>query len=156
LDGRGINLMNMLINNYLTLLNKLDLQHKPLWGKMTPQHMVEHLILAVQMSNGKLKLECFNPPEKNPTLKRFLMSGRPMPKLFVNPVIGEDLLPLEHSSLEEAIEKLKKEIDDYLLFFENNPSAKPVNVTFGELNNEEWDIFHKKHFTHHLSQFGLL
>jgi hypothetical protein len=54
--------------------------------------MVEHLILAVQMSNTKLKLECFNPPENIPSLKRFLMSSRPMPKLFVNPVIGEDLV----------------------------------------------------------------
>jgi hypothetical protein len=123
---------------------------------MTPQHMVEHLILAVQMSNGKLKLECVNPPEKIPTLKRFLMSSRQMPKLFVNPVIGEDLRPLEYSSLVEANEKLKNEIDDYLLFFENNPGGNPVNVTFGELNKEEWDVFHKKHFTHHLSQFGLL
>jgi hydroxymethylglutaryl-CoA reductase/oxepin-CoA hydrolase/3-oxo-5,6-dehydrosuberyl-CoA semialdehyde dehydrogenase len=144
------------MTNYLILLKKLESQQKPLWGKMTPQHMVEHLILAVQMSNGKLKLDCFNLPEKNPTLKRFLMSDRPMPKLFVNPVIGEDLRLLEYSSLEEAVEKLNKEIDDYVLFFENNPDANLVNVTFGELNKEEWDVFHKKHFTHHLSQFGLL
>jgi hydroxymethylglutaryl-CoA reductase/oxepin-CoA hydrolase/3-oxo-5,6-dehydrosuberyl-CoA semialdehyde dehydrogenase len=148
--------MNIITNNYLMLLNKLDPQQKPLWGKMTPQHMVEHLILAVQMSNGKLTLECFNPPEKIPSLKRFLMSSRPMPKLFVNPVIGEALRPLEYSSFEEAIEKLKKEIDVYILFFENNPDAKQVNVTFGELNKEEWNVFHKKHFRHHLTQFGLL
>ena len=57
--------MNMMTNNYLMLLNKLDPQQKPLWGKMTPQHMLEHLILAVQMSNSKLKPECFNPPEKS-------------------------------------------------------------------------------------------
>jgi len=123
---------------------------------MTPQHMVEHLSFALQMSNGKLKLECFNPPEKILTLKRFLMSSRPMPKLFVNPLIGEDLRPLENSSLEEAMAKLKNEVDDYELFFENNPGAKPINVTFGELDEEEWNIFHKKHFTHHLSQFELL
>ena len=148
--------MNKLTNNYLMLLDKLDPQQKPLWGKMTPQHMVEHLILAVQMSNGKLKLECFNPPEKVPTLKKFLMGSRPMPKLFVNPVIGEDLRPLENSSLLEAIDKLTNEIDDHVIFFDNNPGAKTVNVTFGELNKEEWDVFHNKHFTHHLSQFGLL
>ncbi len=148
--------MNMLTNNYLMLLNKLDPQLKPLWGKMTPQHMVEHLILAVQMSNGKLKLECFNPPEKIPTLKRFLMSNRPMPKGFVNPVIGPDNLPLNYSSLDESKKKLEEEIEDYYRLFEENPDVRPVNVTFGELNKEEWDVFHKKHFTHHLSQFGLL
>ncbi len=148
--------MNILMTNYLMLLNKLNPQQKALWGKMTPQHMVEHLILAVQMSNGKLKLECFNPPEKIPTLKRFLMSNRPMPKGFVNPVIGPDNLPLNYSSLDESKKKLEEEIEDYYRFFEENPDVRPVNVTFGELNKEEWDVFHKKHFTHHLSQFGLL
>jgi hypothetical protein len=141
---------------YCSKLYLLNKDAKALWGNMSPQHMVEHLILAVKMSNGKLKLECINPPEKIPSLKRFLMSSRPMPKLFVNPVVGKDLRPLKYLSLEEAVEKLINEIDDYVLFFENNPVAKPVNVTFGELNKEEWDIFHKKHFTHHLSQFGLL
>ena len=148
--------MNKISNNYLTLLNNLDPQKKPLWGKMTPQHMIEHLILAVQMSNGKLKLDCFNPPEKIPSLKRFLMSNKPLPKLFVNPLIGYDLRPLEYSSIDEALEKLKNEIDDYFILFDINPDAKPVNVTFGALNKEEWDIFHNKHFTHHLTQFELL
>jgi hypothetical protein len=145
-----------MFNQYIEKLILLRVNTKPLWGKMTPQHMVEHLILAMRMSSGKLKLECFNPPEKLPALKRFLMSSRPLPKLFVNPAIGEKLLPLEYSSLEEAKNILNQEIIDYLNHFELNPEVKTVNVTFGELNKEEWDVFHKKHFLHHFSQFGLL
>ena len=145
-----------MFNQYIEKLILLRVNTKPLWGKMTPQHMVEHLILAMRMSTGKLKLECFNPPEKLSTLKRFLMSSRPLPKLFVNPAIGENLLPLEYSSLEAAKNILNQEIIDYLNHFELNPEAKTVNVTFGELNKEEWDVFHKKHFLHHFSQFGLL
>ena len=145
-----------MFNQYIEKLILLRANTKPLWGKMTPQHMVEHLILAMRMSTGKLKLECFNPPEKLPALKKFLMSSRPLPKFFVNPAIGENLLPLEYSSLEEAKNILNQEIIDYLSHFELNPEAKTVNVTFGELNKEEWDVFHKKHFLHHFSQFGLL
>ena len=145
-----------MFNQYIEKLILLRANTKPLWGKMTPQHMVEHLILAMRMSTGKLKLECFNPPEKLPALKKFLMSSRPLPKLFVNPAIGENLLPLEYSSLEAAKNILNQEIIDYLNHFELNPEAKTVNVTFGELNKEEWDVFHKKHFLHHFSQFGLL
>ena len=118
--------------------------------------MVEHLILALKMSNGKLKFGCINPTEKLPTLKKFLMSNRPMPKGFVNPVVGPDNLPLNNSSLDEAKNKLEEEIEGYYRFFEEDPDAKPVNATFGELNKTEWDHFHKKHFTHHLEQFGLL
>jgi len=142
-----------LFNNFLKQLDVLKRGDNPLWGKMTPQHMVEHLILAMKMSTGKINLECFNPPEKIPALKRFLLSSRPLPKLFINPVIGSELLPLEYSSLGEAKEILKEEIDNYYYFFKRNPNAKTVNVTFGELNKEEWDVFHKKHFEHHLSQF---
>jgi hypothetical protein len=140
---------------YLDILKNLAKDAKPLWGKMTPQHMIEHLILAVKMSNGKLNLECFNPAEKIPALKRFLMSSRPLPKLFENPALGKGLHPLEYKSLYEAIEKLKEEVENYYSFFNSNPDAKTMNVTFGKLNKEEWDVFHKKHFEHHLSQFDL-
>jgi len=145
-----------MINHFITKLNLLKPDQKPVWGKMSAQHMVEHLILAVKMGNGKLKFECINPPEKLPTLKNFLMSNRPMPKGFVNPVIGQENLPLNYSSLDEATSKIKEEVEDYYRFFEENPDAKPVNATFGELSKNEWDHFHKKHFTHHLGQFGLL
>jgi hypothetical protein len=143
-------------NKFIEALGTLNSDQKPVWGKMTSQHMVEHLILAVKMGNGKLKLECINPPDKLPTLKKFLMSNRPMPKGFVNSAIGPNNLPLHYSSLDEAINTLKEEIEDYFHFFEENPSAKPVNVTFGKLNKAGWDQFHKKHFTHHMEQFGLL
>lgn len=145
-----------MFNSYFEKIILLGANTKPLWGKMTSQHMVEHLILAMRMSTGKIKLECFNPPEKLPALKRFLMSSRPLPKLFVNPAIGENLLPLKYTSLEEAKKILKQEITDYLKYFELNPEVKTINVTFGELNKDEWDIFHQKHFAHHFSQFGLI
>lgn len=136
-------------------LNKLTPNQKPLWGKMTPQHMVEHLVLAVKMSNGKLSMKCFNPPEKIPALKRFLLSSKPLPKLFENPALGKGLSQLEYRSIDEAKERLNEEIGEYHSYFKKNPDSKTVNVTFGELNKDEWEVFHRKHFQHHLSQFGL-
>jgi len=124
-----------MLDELLNTLSNLNEDKKPLWGKMTPQHMVEHLILAVKMGNGKLVVECFNPPEKLPVLKRFLMSDKPMPKLFINPLIGEGLLPLKYSSLKEAKMELKAEIEDYQKYFEENPDSVLVNATFGELNS---------------------
>jgi len=137
------------------LLAKLQPETKPLWGIMSAQHMVEHLILAVKMSNGKIQTECFNPPEKLLALKRYLMSSRPLPKEFVNPLIGAGLKPLQYSSLSEAIAVLKIEIEGYYSYFEKNPDATLVNATFGELNKIEWDVFHEKHFKHHYTQFGI-
>ncbi len=144
------------LDKYIELLEQLTHDKKPEWGIMTPQHMIEHILLAVQMSNGKLTLECFNDEEKLPMLKRYLMSSRPLPQGFVNPYIGEGLLPLKFSNLEEAISELRKEVNDYYNFFEENPEAKLTNITFGELGKDEWAVFHDKHFTHHLKQFGLI
>jgi len=143
-------------NRFLEEAEKLSPETKPLWGIMTPQHMVEHLLLTVKVSNNKIKVECFNPPEKIPTLKKFLLSERPLPKNFINPIIGEGLLPIQFNNYEDAITGLKIEIEDFYKFFENNPEAVITNPTFGELNRTEWEIFHKKHFTHHLSQFGIV
>jgi len=147
--------LNNPIIDRINLLGTLKSDTKQLWGKMTAQHMVEHLILAVRTSNGKLNVGCFNPPDKLPTLKRFLLSSRPLPKEFMNPIIGENLLPLEYKNLDEAIKILSQEVNDYYEYFKENPDALLLNPTFGELNKSEWDVFHEKHFKHHLSQFGI-
>ncbi|MEW6506798.1 MAG: DUF1569 domain-containing protein [Bacteroidota bacterium] len=148
--------MNNNLNRFCEHLKKLQPDTKPMWGIMSPQHMIEHLILAVRVSNNKVKVECFNPPEKIPALKRFLLSERPLPKNFVNPLIGEGLIPLQFNSLEEAIANLNLEILDYYTFFAENSDALLINPTFGELNKDEWQLFHKKHFIHHLAQFGII
>lgn len=138
-------------------INTLSENSKPLWGKMTAQHMVEHLCQAVQLSNGKLEIsECMNPDEKLPILKRVLMSSRPLPQNFVNTVIGAELKPLKNENIDEAITELEKELNKIDEFFDLNTESKPINPTFGPLNKEEWIQFHKKHFTHHMKQFGLV
>ena len=147
--------MNKPLIEKLAALDKLNPSSKQLWGKMSPQHMVEHLIMAVTISNGKLKVECFNPPEKIPVLKRFLQSPRPLPQLFINPLIGEKLLPFQYKNLDEAKSVLRTEVEDYYTFFDDNPNTVLINPTFGELNKHEWDVFHEKHFTHHFQQFGI-
>lgn len=54
--------MNKPLLSKLEHLSKLNKDTKQLWGKMSAQHMIEHLILAVRTSNGKLNIGCFNPP----------------------------------------------------------------------------------------------
>ena len=141
---------------YLLPIDKLQNDTLAIWGKMGAQHMVEHLIYSLQMGNGKLKVNCLSPVDKLPVLKRILLSNRPLPRNFINPIIGDELLPLQYHSLENAKSELAIEIDDCYQYFEEHPDSKPINPTFGNLNKEEWLIFHHKHFTHHLAQFGLI
>ena len=139
----------------IDLLSKLTVDQKPLWGKMTPQHMVEHLFKTYQVSISEIKLDIFSDERKISVLKKLFLGKRPLPKEFINPAIGPDLLPLEFPDLETAILELKKILLRYDIFFSKNPQIKTAHPVFGYLTKEEWDIFHQKHIEHHFTQFGI-
>jgi DNA-directed RNA polymerase subunit H (RpoH/RPB5) len=139
----------------IDLLSKLTVDQKPLWGKMTPQHMVEHLFKTYQVSISEIKLDIFSDERKISVLKKLFLGKRPLPKEFINPAIGPDLLPLEFPDLETAILELKKILLRYDIFFSKNPQTKTAHPVFGYLTKEEWDIFHQKHIEHHFTQFGI-
>lgn len=46
------------------LLLTLNIKAIPLWGKMTPRQMVEHLVDQVQWTNGKKITTCDRPAEE--------------------------------------------------------------------------------------------
>lgn len=147
--------MLLTIDRILSALNQLTDEMQPLWGKMSPQHMIEHLLLALKLSSGKIETGIYTEERLLPVQKRFLISNRPLPKLFINPIIGENLLPLEYETLDEAKQKFLDEINYYEKYFGLNPDFLQAHPVFGYLNKSEWDVFHKKHFEHHFSQFGI-
>jgi hypothetical protein len=142
-------------NGTVKLLNQLTPDQKPLWGKMTPQHMVEHLYKTIQASLNEITLNIFTEERKIPILKKLFLGERTLPKDFMNPAIGPKLLPLEFKDLNNAIIELENVQKRYEQFFINDSSIKTAHPIFGYLNKEEWDIFHQKHFKHHLAQFGI-
>jgi oxepin-CoA hydrolase/3-oxo-5,6-dehydrosuberyl-CoA semialdehyde dehydrogenase len=137
------------------LLTQLKPDQKPLWGKMTPQHMVEHLYKTIQSSINEIILKVYTEERKIPVLKRLFFGDRELPKEFMNPAIGPELRQLEFEDLDRAIIELKNVLQRYDKFFKDNPSVKTIHPIFGLLDRAEWDSFHQKHFKHHLSQFGI-
>lgn len=144
------------MENLIRQIDSLKPDTQAVWGKMSAQHMVEHLSGVFWISAGKIKVGCHTPAEKLPVMRKFLESERPMPRNFVSPAVGENLLPLRFSAFEEAVEDFKKAHEAFLDYFEKQPDAKLTNPAFGDLNFEEWKQFHRKHITHHFTQFGLL
>lgn len=148
--------MNSEIDDLINKIDRLKENTTPVWGTMTAQKMVEHLINTFRVSSGKLEIQCFTEERKLPTLKRFLMSERPLPREFKSP--ANELVPqgYQFQTIEIAKSNLLNEVEDYYKYFEQNPDSIIMNPTFGELNKEEWGRFHIKHLTHHLTQFALL
>ncbi|NOJ74976.1 hypothetical protein [Empedobacter stercoris] len=142
--------------NLISKLKTLKVDQQPEWGIMTPQHMVEHLIVTTKLSNGGLSVPCRIPVEQIPQYKAFLLESDQEMQKGIKANGMEGLLDLRYPSLEASIEKLDEEIDKFNTYFENNPDAKITNPVLAEIGYEDWKTFHKKHYTHHFKQFGLL
>ncbi|HBX62657.1 MAG TPA: hypothetical protein DEG63_06140, partial [Flavobacteriaceae bacterium] len=59
----------------ISKLKSLKVDQQPEWGIMTPQHMVEHLIVTTKISNGGLTVPCRIPIEQIPQYKSFLLES---------------------------------------------------------------------------------
>ena len=145
-----------LINQFLNILSNLQNNSKPIWGNMSPQQMVEHLIWTFDVSTGLIQVPCSTPESKIEAYKRFLTSNLPTRQNFRNPILGDTLPELNFKNLKDAIEVLQKKM---VFFYDSNRSnSKELHIhpIFGPLDIEEWERSHYKHCFHHLQQFDLL
>ena len=151
--------MNISINQSTDIIQKLKalpLDKKPVWGIMTPQHMVEHLIVSTKMSNGGLTIPCRVPKELLPKYKEIVLNPAIEMERGIKAGGMEGLLDLRYPSMDAAIEKLESEIEKFHTYFKENPGATIVNPVVDEIGYEDWIIFHNKHYTHHFKQFELI
>jgi len=128
----------------------------PLWGKMTPQHMIEHLVWAFECSTGILEVPCRTPANLLERAKRFLYDNRPTPHEFKNPLLGENPPPFRFPRFADAKDALHKEVARFIDHFQEQPNAIHIHPIFGPLGAEEWRRSQFKHCYHHLLQFGLI
>jgi hypothetical protein len=145
--------LNHLFPDILANLDKNDIAR---WGKMSAQHMIEHLLYAFEISTGKLAVPCSIPEKFIDRAKRFLHNDSRTPLNFKNPLLGDEPIPLRYSNLAEAVEKLKAESRNFFEHFRETPETVHVHPLFGPLGAEEWERAHFKHCYHHLLQFGLI
>jgi hypothetical protein len=148
--------LDFLQHTFIPLLRNTDPNTPPKWGKMSFQHMVEHLVLTLKNANGKLKLDMKTPPEKIQAFQDFIMSGKEFRENTKSPSFPEEPLPLHFASAREGIDKLEKEIKDFVNVYEATPGLKITNPVFGDLDYGLAVNLLYKHAVHHLKQFGII
>lgn len=139
-----------------TLLACLDPSQVPAWGQFTPQHMLEHLAGAVRLSMGHYALPA---PPVGPALDLMqarLQANVPFTPNIRNPMMAPTPGPLRQPSLAVAATELLLTLDDFFDHYARQPAATAVHPMFGTLGFAQWQVFHFKHFGHHLLQFRLL
>jgi oxepin-CoA hydrolase/3-oxo-5,6-dehydrosuberyl-CoA semialdehyde dehydrogenase len=135
-------------------LENLSEGSNQLFGKMTPQHMVEHLIITFKLSSGRVNIPEFEPNEKQLEYKRLLLrTDMEFPKGVRAPGLPAELLPLRFDSLHTAKEKLIQAMEEFENTFSEAPDLMTLHPRFGKLTYTEWKVFHDKHLSHHLGQF---
>lgn len=148
---------NFLKNVVPEALEKLTIDTKAEWGKMKPQDMVEHLEVAL-LSSAIVKNSAPAPPNsaQAPFKETLIYTDTEMARNVQNPLLQYGLPPHKYSDLETAKAKLVEKMGLFFRSFENKENAISLNIFLGDLNFDEWKVFHYKHFKHHFTQFGLL
>jgi oxepin-CoA hydrolase/3-oxo-5,6-dehydrosuberyl-CoA semialdehyde dehydrogenase len=127
-----------------------------LWGRMTAQQMVEHLVWTFEVSTGRVVLECPYAEDQRERMKPFLYHNRPTPHEFMNPALRDGLPPLRSPDLSAARTALMTEVDRFLEHARTRPDSRHTHPIFGPISVEDWSRTHFKHGCHHLLQFGLI
>ncbi len=145
-------------NQFTLLLKNVSATKMGKWGKMNAQQMVEHLANVFAMSFNKIRFPIVTPAEHLLKAKAFLYSDKVFKENTKAPlsVLGDEPMPLQHQKMQEAIMQLQKNIDGFVNYFKENSSNTAVHPVFGELNFEEWVLFHHKHIMHHGTQFEVV
>jgi hypothetical protein len=145
-----------LMHTLIQSLDSLTESTTSRWGKMTAQHMVEHLLWTFEFSTGKRTTDRDVPQRVAERLKQFLYNNKQTPQLFKNPILEDDLPELRFSSLTDAKHALRDELNQFLSIRRMNLQDIRNHPIFGFLGGEEWERTHYKHCIHHLLQFGLI
>lgn len=137
-------------------ITNLEENAQPQWGKMTAQHMVEHLIWAFELSTGKFYIPFDVPPKQARVAKMFLYNNRVMPRDFKNPMFSEEPPSLLFADLDHAKTGFLESLTLFFNHFRTQPEVFHTHPIFGPVGAEDWQRIQFKHCYHHLLQFGLI
>lgn len=140
-----------------SVLEQLNGDEIPQFGMMSAQHMIEHLVFAIQFSNGKNPQECKYPEALAHRFRsRIIGTNNEFKPGLKAPILPKDqLISLWFENIPTATHHLISELEDFKNYSTQNPQDKPMHPAFGAMNWEEWTEFHNKHIRHHLRQFNL-
>ena len=137
----------------LDRLNKLTPESKPIWGRMSVEQMMSHLVQA-----GELPFSSDIPEISTFVSRTFI---KPL-VLYVLPMPKEIKTTAKMDQQQEGRKPLGFEADKAkVIELVNRLGTLPVNQDcsyhpfFGKLSPKEWGLIAHKHTDHHLRQFGV-
>ncbi len=138
---------------FINRINKLTIDSKPQWGKMSVDKMFAHCCVTYEMifedkhkRPGKFKgflIKALIKPMVC-TEKPYKKNGRTHPAFLI---VDERIFEVEKTRLINYIKQVQELGEKH---FDNKESH-----SFGPLTTVEWNNMFSKHLDHHLTQFGV-
>lgn len=149
--------INFLKNEFTEKLKGIAASSLPLFGKMNPQQMVEHMAEYIRLGYGNPRIAVASYSEDVlAKMNAFLKTEKPLRPNTANPLMEETPPPAKHENYESAVQDVQKAIDELFEAFHQNPSLAVANPFFGVLNFDLTVQLLYKHGKHHLAQFGIV
>jgi hypothetical protein len=123
---------------------------KPLWGKMSAEQMLGHLVESARMAVGELSTRPKKLPLRYFPLKQLIVYWLPFPK---GAPTAPELLPKESGTVDQSKGELARLMR--LMAERANATEWPEHPAFGRLTTRAWGVLTYRHFDHHLRQFGV-
>ena len=137
------------------LFRSISADATPLFGKMKPQQMVEHLVESIGHSFGHHAPTLHTPEDKLPGFIQFLRSEKQFKPNTPNALLPADPAPAYLLSYEDALDQLDLSLYRFFDRFSGRESETEMHAFFGPVHYHDWLRMHTKHLTHHLRQFGI-
>ena len=146
--------LTFLQTDYINLLQQIDPNTKPVFGKMNVHQMIEHMSYAFRQASGLIPLPAVNDEATTQKMYTFMMSDKAFRDNTPNPYLPDEPEAPTHPSKTESIAALQQDIAHFKATFESEPDKRILNPFFGNLNFDEWTHLLHKHAQHHLRQFN--
>lgn len=143
-------------SEFVQQLSDIKPNTAPLFGKMNPQQMVEHMAEYIRMGYGNPRIaERSYSDEIIDKMNAFLRTEKPLRPNTGNPLMEETPQLTKLKDYETAVKDVALAIQELFHAFEQNPTLEISNPFFGDLNFDLTIQLLYKHGTHHLRQFGI-
>lgn len=141
------------VNETIARLNRIKPDARPLWGSMTRDLMIGHLIRSVKTSMGKGPAY----PFAGNWFMRRVIAPLTLNGLLPIPKNVKSVEPLEaHQEPPTGdTETLHAVLEAYLDSVQSGDISPPQHPVFGDIGVDGWAKLHVVHFEHHMKQFGV-
>lgn len=146
--------IDFLTFDYLAIA-EMPADSPPKWGSMSLQEMVEHLIFIIELTEKTSQAPADYNHEKKQKSRDYILSDEAMPQNFQARFVPEKP-NLKFKNLRESVEILQTKVRAHGELIKGNNQRGYYHPIFGMLDANLQYRLHNKHFTHHLTQFGII